>query len=146
MNANESSRLSCLCLNSESDYFLLFHLHLLSAYSYSGVPFSVSLINAFCWSNAFCLIIPLSSTCDLQSKGGIPVAQLYGLYPCHCSTETWLSETATVIWSEMFWFRGGELHSHNKNETDDDSFHYGKSRVLITPFVKVKFFCLAQKR
>lgn len=80
MNANESSHVSCLCLNAEFDYFFFFHLHLLSAYSYSGLPFSVSLINSFfCWNNTFCLITTLSSTSDLQNEGGIPVVQPYGL-------------------------------------------------------------------
>lgn len=73
--------------------------------------------------------------------GGIPVEQPYGLQPFHRSTELWLSETASVIWSEMFRFRDGELHTQigslleqrcrNKNKTGGDSFHYGKADKFL---------------
>lgn len=37
MSANVNRHLSKLCLNAQFDFFLFFHLHLLSAYSYSGI-------------------------------------------------------------------------------------------------------------
>lgn len=101
-------------------------------------------------------IATLSSIFNPQNKGGIPVVKPCAPEPFHCSTELSLFESAGVIWSEVLCFQDGELHMriwglleqhcHNKNEFGCDSFHYGKADEFLSPFVKIKHFCLAPKK